>query len=136
MTQHRRIVVLAFALALALAAGSTLAGCAMPGANEKELSYEVYQDAPQRGDADFVPSSFIPTDAQNLRIRVVTDGPGSVVSYESPTEPLGEDCQPGSFGDEPLLHAAWWPHDIPADGLICGDWRVFEVDGTTYAFSG
>jgi len=131
MTRHRRIAVPAL---LASVVASSLAGCAMPGSNEKELVYEVYQDAPQRGDHDFVPSSFIPTDAENLRIRVVTDGPGSVVSYESATSPLGEDCQPGSLVGEPLLRAAWWPNDVPADGLICGGWQVFELDGTTYAF--
>jgi hypothetical protein len=133
MTGFRRTAALA---AIALAPAITLAGCALVGGgNERELSYEVYQDAPQRGDSDFVPSSFIPTDARNLRVRVVTDGPGSVVSYESPTGTLGEGCQPGSFDDDPLLRAAWWPDDVPSDGLICGDWRVFEENGTTYAFS-
>ena len=131
MTEIRRIVALAV-LAVAVAA---IAGCAMLGVgNVRERSFEVYQDAPQRGDPAFVPSSFIPADAENLRIRASADGPDAVVSYESPTDPLGEACQPGSFGDEPQLRADWWPNDMPVEGLICGDWRVFEADGTTYAF--
>ena len=132
MTRHRRTAVLA--LVAGLVAGGTLAGCAMPGGGEKELRYEVYQDAPQRGDRDLVPSSFIPTDAENLRIRVVTDGPGAIVGYESPSAPIGDDCRPASLADDPLLTARWWPDDVPAEGLICGDWQIFEQDGTTFAF--
>ena len=131
MTEIRRIVDLAV---LAVAVGA-IAGCAMLGVgNDRERSFEVYQDAPQRGDRDLVPSSFIPTDAENLRIRVVTDGPGAIVGYESPSAPIGDDCRPASLADDPLLTARWWPDDVPAEGLICGDWQIFEQDGTTFAF--
>ena len=135
MTRQRRSVALA---GLAIAAGCALAGCSMLGldSNEKELSFDSYADAPQRGDQAFVPSSFIPPDAENLRIRAQTDGSGSVVSYKSPSEPLGDGCQPGSFSEDPPLRARWWPTDVPADGLLCGDWGVFEKEGTTYAFRG
>lgn len=91
--------------ALALLA-AVLGGCAILGPPEKELSFETYQDAPQRGDLAFVPSSFIPDDAEDLRIRVVVDGPGSVVSYRSARDPQGDGCQAGSFEDDPLLDAA------------------------------
>jgi len=104
--------------------------------NEKEQSFGTWSDAAEDGDHAFAPPEFVPEDATDIRMRMVTDGDGALLRYSSATEPTDDECVEGSLSGEPVIDSSWWPQTQPDEGVICGTWRVFEMDGATYAFTG
>jgi hypothetical protein len=131
-----------------------LSGCALVNeftSNQKERVFATIADAPTvdapgegasaggaRADDDlmFVPPAFVPTDATDLKIRVIEDGPGAIVRFTSASPLADESCEPGALTGSPLLESTWWPAVIPADGIVCGSqWQVFQRDGYTYAWA-
>jgi len=152
---------LATAFAAAALALVTLSGCALVSeftSHQKEQVFATWADAPaadpdssegtgrlptntpslrpSTSDRAFVPPSFVPQDATNLKIRIVTDGPGDIVRFESPTPILSDDCVEGTLSGAALLETTWWPASTPAAGIVCGDgWQVFISDGVTYGWT-
>ena len=91
---------------------------------------------PSTSDRAFVPPSFVPEDATNLKIRIVTDGPGDIVRFESPTPILSDDCVEGALSGAALLETTWWPATTPENGIVCDQgWQVFISDGVTYGWT-
>ena len=128
---------LAVAAAAVVVAGLT--GCGMMNGfveNEKERSFSTWERAAEDGDHDFAPPEFVPEDATDIRMRMVTGGDGGLLRYSSATGPTDDECVEGSLSGEPVIDSSWWPQTQPDEGVICGTWRVFEMDGATYAFTG
>jgi hypothetical protein len=91
---------------------------------------------PSTSDRAFVPPSFVPQDATNLRIRIVTDGPGDIVRFESPTPIVSDSCVEGPLSGSALLETTWWPATTPQTGIVCdAGWQVFTKDGVTYGWT-
>ncbi|PRY67635.1 hypothetical protein B0I08_106242 [Glaciihabitans tibetensis] len=125
------------AVTLTLAAG--LSGCALTdefGSHQKERVFATAADVSSEADPAFVPPSFVPEDATDLKIRVITNGPGDILRYTSATAIDDEYCAPGTLVGSPLLESTWWPAEVPTEGIVCGSgWQVFDKDGNTYAWA-
>jgi hypothetical protein len=117
---------------------ASLSGCTLIdvlAAGEKEQVFANYTEASATNEPAFAPPEFVPEDAANLRIRTVTDGAGTILSYESDTPPAG-DCAAGEVDGSPMLDVGWWPETMPGEGTVCGTWTVFVKGEFTYAFDG
>jgi hypothetical protein len=133
MTIARRSLAIAAALVVIPLAGCSVIDELAP--SEREELFASYEEASSTSEPAFAPPDFVPSDAANLRIRTLTDGPGAILSYESDTLPAGDGCEEGPIDGTPLLDVGWWPSTLPDDGTICGQWTVFVRGELTYAFS-
>jgi hypothetical protein len=130
------------AIVLCAATGGILAlgGCSVLGKvtmQHSQALYAKWTDAPTSGGNDTVPPAFVPHDATHLTLRTLNSGHGAILSYVSTEQPDPALCTPGALEGKPRLDANWWPATKPpAEGLVCSpDWRLFEIDGTSYAWS-
>ena len=130
--------------AVGMAASLGLTGCALVDeftSHQKERVFATVADAladssgDGDGDATFMPPPFVPGDATDLKIRVITNGPGDIIRFTS-ASPLPDDtCDAGALVGSPLLESTWWPAEVPTEGIVCdSDWQVFQVNGNTYAW--
>ncbi len=135
-TSRLGLVVPVTALAMAL-----LSGCAVVdqfASHEREQVFASRADAPGDAGPAFDPADFIPVDATQLRMRVITDGPGRLLRFTTETAIDAFDsalCTQGNLAGAPTLDASWWPVEVPEAGTVCTPgWQVFEHEGTTYAW--
>jgi hypothetical protein len=133
----RRRSVLGLA-AVGLVATSLVSGCSVIeefGSHQKEQVFATWADAPQGEDAPFAPPSFVPEDATEVRMRVITNGPGELLRWAGATPVTAEQCNEGPLAGAPLLESTWWPAQLPNDGIVCAaGWQLFQKDGYTYGW--
>ncbi len=100
------------------------------GSHEQE---QVYATASAVDEPRFTLPHWVPEAAADVRIRVETDGPGALLRFASASL---HGCDTGRLDDAPPMDSSWFPLDPPAEGWLCGDWRVFERDGVVYGWTG
>lgn len=124
---------------LAVVAAAVLTGCtAVPGigSHQREQVFAHWADAPHGDDELLAPPAIVPEDATDLRVRMITSGPGDIVRWTSPSPLADEACEPGQLVGAPMLESTWWPAQIPREGFVCdAGWQVFQQDGFTYAWA-
>lgn len=141
MSSTRTIVRTVLAVPIIAAATLALTGCGVIDAvssgftNNVESRYYDYEDLNQNADLVFRDAEWVPSDATSIGVRYFTDKPGNTLSFSS-TEGVGaSDCEPGALTGTPALEASWWPSSVPDEGMTCGEWQVFESDGTWHAWT-
>jgi hypothetical protein len=116
-----------------------LSGCALVNeisSNQKEQVFATVADVQTHADEDFVPPPFVPADATDVKMRMITDGPGKILRFTSASPIAAEDCAPGALVGSALLESTWWPAEVPAEGFVCDSgWQVFQKDGNIYAWA-
>jgi hypothetical protein len=134
-----RLLTLGSGLLLGLVASLALTGCALVNefaSNQKEQVFATVADVQTHVDGEFVPPPFVPADATDLKMRMITDGPGEIMRFTSASTIAGEECAPGALAGSPLLESTWWPAEVPGEGIVCDSgWQVFQKDGNTYAWA-
>jgi hypothetical protein len=125
--------------AMGLVATLGLSGCALVNefsSNQKERVFATVTDVQTSADEAFVPPPFVPTDATDVKMRMITNGPGEILRFTTASALDAEACAPGELDGAALLESTWWPATVPTEGLVCdSDWQVFQIDGHTYAWA-
>lgn len=78
--------------------------------------------------------SWVPDDAQMVRIKTNNDSGATILEFTVVTvPPLGGACDVAPSQNVPQLDDTWWVQQLPADdGVICWEGYYVWANGTTY----
>ncbi|MFC6356954.1 hypothetical protein [Luethyella okanaganae] len=78
--------------------------------------------------------SWLPDDAENIRIKVRTDGSGAIMMFDSAGIDNSE-CTTKEVVRVPHLRDSWWPEHLPGHAIGCERWGTVSDRGHVYAWT-
>jgi hypothetical protein len=115
---------------------TALSGCTLAAAITPPVESQLYPTkADATGpDATLEIPSWVPDDAQMIRIKENTQTGDAIMQFGDPApEPIGAPCDASVAGNLPALDDTWWPQALATDAVTCQDgWHISFMYGSQF----